>query len=95
MIGIVGLGAACMVAQRDFDENVLRMQSSRDLLKNELKKRIPSVLFNGSSEYCVSAYYDQYYIFELLQITSTTGVALHHNYLIASRIVVTALTLHI
>jgi cysteine desulfurase len=49
--GIVGLGAACEVAQREMPEESKRLGSLRDKLKNKLMTELDEVYVNGSIEH--------------------------------------------
>lgn len=48
--GIVGLGKACEIANRDFDKNNLHMQKMTDMLYLGIKERIRDIRLNGHSE---------------------------------------------
>jgi cysteine desulfurase len=47
--GIIGLGVACELAQRDLSENTLRMMSLRDDLEAKVIATLPDTLLNGAS----------------------------------------------
>ena len=47
---IVGLGAACAVAQRDLDQSAARMKQLRDALWRRLADAIPGLALNGHPE---------------------------------------------
>ena len=49
--GIVGLGAACAIAQKDMPEESKRMSFLRDKLKNKLTSQLDEVYINGSVEH--------------------------------------------
>lgn len=49
--GIVGLGAACALAQSDLDANAERMRVVRDRLEKEILGEIPDTWVNGSREH--------------------------------------------
>jgi cysteine desulfurase len=44
---IVGLGKACEIARRDFDQRINHLQNLRDRLEQGIKARIPQVVLNG------------------------------------------------
>lgn len=48
--GIVGMGKACEIAQKDMEENVRRMLPLRDRLVSELPRRIEHLYLNGHPE---------------------------------------------
>lgn len=45
--GIVGMGAACEIIGREFEEEVPRLRELRDRLENSLKSRLQNVYVNG------------------------------------------------
>jgi cysteine desulfurase len=49
--GIVGLGAACEVAQKDMPEEAKRLRALRDKLKAGLEAKLDEVFINGSMEH--------------------------------------------
>jgi cysteine desulfurase len=49
--GIVGLGAACEVAQKDMPEEAKRLRALRDKLKVGLEAKLDEVFVNGSMEH--------------------------------------------
>ncbi len=49
--GIVGLGAACEICQREMPEEMARIQRLRDRLKDKLLNELPEVYVNGSMEH--------------------------------------------
>jgi cysteine desulfurase len=49
--GIVGLGEACAICQREMPEEMARMRYLRDKLKNKLEAGIDEVFINGSMEH--------------------------------------------
>lgn len=49
--GIVGLGAACEVAERELPEESKRMRGLREKLYNDLSSRIDEIYVNGSLEH--------------------------------------------
>ena len=49
--GIVGLGEACAICQRELPEEMVRMRYLRDKLKNKLEAGIDEVFINGSMEH--------------------------------------------
>jgi cysteine desulfurase len=49
--GIVGLGEACAIAQREMPEEMKRMAYLRDKLKNRLEAGLDEVFINGSMEH--------------------------------------------
>jgi len=49
--GIVGVGAACAIAQQDMPEESKRMAFLRDKLKNKLTSQLDEVYINGSVEH--------------------------------------------
>jgi cysteine desulfurase len=49
--GIVGLGEACAIAQREMPEEMKRMAYLRDRLKNKLEAGLDEVFINGSMEH--------------------------------------------
>ena len=49
--GIVGLGAACAIAQKDMPEESKRMSFLRDKLKDKLTSQLDEVYINGSVEH--------------------------------------------
>jgi len=49
--GIVGLGAACEIANREMQEEAKRMSFLRDKLKDKLMTELDEVFINGSIEY--------------------------------------------
>jgi cysteine desulfurase len=49
--GIVGLGAACEIANREMQEESKRMNFLRDKLKNKLMTELDEVVINGSIEH--------------------------------------------
>jgi len=49
--GIVGLGAACEVAQREIPEEAKRLRALRDRLKAGLEAKLDEVFINGSMEH--------------------------------------------
>jgi len=49
--GIVGLGAACAIAQKDMPEESKRMSFLRDKLKSKLTSQLDEVYINGSVEH--------------------------------------------
>jgi len=49
--GIVGLGAACEVAQKDMPEEAKRLRALRDKLKAGLEAKLDEVFVNGSMEH--------------------------------------------
>ena len=44
---IVGLGKACEIARRDFNQRINHLQNLRDRLEQGIKARIPQVVLNG------------------------------------------------
>ncbi len=50
VLEIVGLGKACEIAKRDFDQNYHHMKTLRDRLWDGLKKEVPDVVLNGHTE---------------------------------------------
>jgi len=48
--GIVGLGHACAILKRDFDQNVQFQKQSRDYFFQKLKLKIPGIQLNGHPE---------------------------------------------
>ena len=44
---IVGLGKACEIARRDFNQRISHLQNLRDRLEQGIKARIPQVVLNG------------------------------------------------
>jgi cysteine desulfurase len=49
--GIVGLGEACAIAQREMPEEMKRMAFLRDRLRSKLEKGLDDVYINGSMEH--------------------------------------------
>src|SRR5918993_2365611 len=49
--GIVGLGEACAIAQREMPEESARLRSMRDRLKDRLMSELDEVFINGSFEH--------------------------------------------
>ena len=49
--GIVGLGEACAIAQREMAEETVRLQAMRDSLKDKLLSELDEVFVNGSWEH--------------------------------------------
>jgi len=49
--GIVGLGEACAIAQREMAEETVRLQAMRDSLKDKLLSELDEVFINGSWEH--------------------------------------------
>lgn len=49
--GIVGLGAACEICQREMPEEMVRLRRLRDRLKDKLLSELPEVYINGSMEH--------------------------------------------
>lgn len=49
--GIVGLGEACAIAQREMAEETVRLQAMRDALKDKLTSELDEVFINGSWEH--------------------------------------------
>jgi cysteine desulfurase len=49
--GIVGLGEACAIAQREMPEEMTRMRYLRDRLKTKLEAGLDEVFINGSMEH--------------------------------------------
>jgi cysteine desulfurase len=49
--GIVGLGAACEIAQKEMAEESARLRKLRDRLKTGLEAKLDEVFINGSMEY--------------------------------------------
>jgi cysteine desulfurase len=49
--GIVGLGEACAIAQREMAEETARLRRMRDYLKDRLMKELDEVYINGSMEH--------------------------------------------
>jgi cysteine desulfurase len=49
--GIVGLGAACEIAQKDMPEEAKRLRALRDKLKAGLESKLDEVFINGSMEH--------------------------------------------
>ncbi len=49
--GIVGLGAACEIAQKDMPEEAKRLRALRDKLKAGLEAKLDEVFINGSIEH--------------------------------------------
>lgn len=49
--GIVGLGEACAIAQREMAEETIRLQALRDSLKDKLTSELDEVFINGSWEH--------------------------------------------
>jgi cysteine desulfurase len=49
--GIVGLGAACEIAQKDMPEEAKRLRALRDKLKAGLEAKLDEVFINGSMEH--------------------------------------------
>ena len=49
--GIVGLGEACAIAQREMAEETVRLQAMRDSLKDKLTSELDEVFINGSWEH--------------------------------------------
>jgi cysteine desulfurase len=47
---IVGFGAACVIAQRDLDEESVRVRALRDRLWEQLAQAIPRLALNGNVE---------------------------------------------
>jgi len=47
---IVGLGAACQLAKKTFEEDVARIKKLRDRLEHTILKKIPNTKLNGSKE---------------------------------------------
>jgi len=50
VMGIVGLGKACAIAQRDLDRNMARMKYLRDRLHEGLLSRLTGIQLNGHQE---------------------------------------------
>jgi cysteine desulfurase len=48
---IIGLGVACDIAKKLFNDEVTRVKNLRDRLENTLLKSIPDTKINGSTEY--------------------------------------------
>ena len=49
--GIVGLGAACEIAQKEMPEEAKRLRALRDKLKTDLEAKLDEVFINGSMEH--------------------------------------------
>jgi cysteine desulfurase len=49
--GIVGLGEACAIAQKEMAEEAARLSSLRDYLKDRLTKELDEIYINGSEEH--------------------------------------------
>jgi len=49
--GIVGLGEACAIAQREMPEEMVRLRGLRDRLKSKLEAGLDEVFINGSMEH--------------------------------------------
>jgi cysteine desulfurase len=49
--GIVGLGAACEIAQKEMPEEAKRLRALRDKLKADLEAKLDEVFINGSMEH--------------------------------------------
>jgi len=49
--GIVGLGAACEICQREMPEEMVRLKRLRNRLKDKLMSELPEVYVNGSMEH--------------------------------------------
>src|SRR5205085_6120059 len=49
--GIVGLGAACEIAQKEMPEESVRLRKLRDRLRAGLEAKLDEVFINGSMEY--------------------------------------------
>jgi cysteine desulfurase len=49
--GIVGLGEACAICQREMAEESARLRGMRDYLRDRLEKELPEVYVNGSTEH--------------------------------------------
>jgi cysteine desulfurase len=49
--GIVGLGEACAICQREMPEETKRLQYLRDKLRNKLESELDEVYLNGSWEH--------------------------------------------
>src|SRR6059036_3050537 len=49
--GIVGLGEACAIAQREMPEEMVRLRGLRDRLKSRLEAGLDEVFINGSMEH--------------------------------------------
>lgn len=49
--GIVGLGEACAIAQKEMSEETLRLRALRDRLKDRLFSELDEVFINGSMEH--------------------------------------------
>jgi len=49
--GIVGLGAACTLAARDLKKEMIRLQTLRDSLYDQVRERIPMIHLNGDLEH--------------------------------------------
>jgi len=49
--GIVGLGAACEIAQKEMPEESVRLRTLRDRLKSGLEAKLDEVFVNGSMEH--------------------------------------------
>ncbi len=47
LLGIVGFGEACAIAQNEMRESWERIKKLRDYLEEEIKKKIPEVMVNG------------------------------------------------
>lgn len=48
--GIVGLGAACNLASKDLEEEMIRLRALRDRLYEKIRERIPAIHLNGDFE---------------------------------------------
>ena len=49
-VAIVALGAACVIAQRDLDQQGERVRALRDRLWEQLRQAIPDLALNGNAE---------------------------------------------
>jgi len=50
VLGIVGLGKACEIAERDLEKNILHMKEMRDRMYNGLKDKLKDIRLNGHPE---------------------------------------------
>lgn len=51
--GIVGLGKACEIAERDLTQNMINMKMLRDRLRTGLRDQLEDIRFNGHSDQCL------------------------------------------
>jgi len=52
-LGIVGLGKACEIANRDLGKNMTHMRKMRDKLHNGLREKLKDIKLNGHPEKCL------------------------------------------